>query len=272
MTKSTIDSQPSSRRERRAAARHHATAHSGQPAPGMIGRLTGVARRSPIASLTVGVVLVAVVAIAGLQLLQRPTPVGTAAGTRTAAGILVPYAGTPDGIASGRSLGRADAPVTLTVWSDFQCPACRTFAINVEPRLITDYITAGKLRLSYRDLLIIGPESHDAAIASRCADEQNAFWPFHDVLFANQAAENSGALTPARLRDMADAVGLDRTSYDACIADPSIKAQVDAETAQGLTRGQSTPTLDFGKVVVAGAPAYPDLSAKIDALVAAAGK
>src|SRR5205085_2561385 len=142
-------------------------------------------------------------------------------GTRTAAGILVPAIGTPDALAKGRTVGSATAPVVLTVWSDFQCPACRAFATTVEPRLIADYVTPGKLRIEYRDLVIIGAESRVAAIASRCADRQGAFWPYHDVLFANQGQENSGVLSASRLADMAVAVGLTADAFAACVGDES---------------------------------------------------
>jgi protein-disulfide isomerase len=218
--------------------------------------------------LTVGAVLLAVVAIGALQLVPRGSAGAATPGTRTAAGILVPAEGTPDAMATGRSIGLADAPLTLTIWSDFQCPACRQFAQTVEPRLIRDYVTPGKLRILYRDLLVIGPESHAAAVASRCAEDQDAFWPYHDVLFANQAAENSGALSAGRLADMADAVGLDRGTFDACVGTGHMTAMVDAETLQGQGRGKSTPTLDFGSLILAGSPPYADLTAKIDGLLA----
>jgi protein-disulfide isomerase len=223
-------------------------------------------------ALTGGVVIVAVVAIAALQFLQAPTAGGAAQpGTRTAAGILVPTNGTPEALVSGRDIGMDGAPVTLTVWSDFQCPACRLFAQTIEPRLITEYVASGKVRIQYRDLLIIGPESHAAAVGARCADRQGHFWPYHDVLFANQAAENSGALTPRRLTDMADAIGLERGSFEACVADDATMSAVEAESRQGQTRAQSTPTLDFGSFVLAGSPPYPQLAARIDELLRATG-
>lgn len=264
------DPAPAARRERRAAARQSAAVAAHRPA----GHRTWFGRafleRSPIAALTGGVLAVAIIGIVAVQLLQGSGAAAPAApGTRTASGILVPLSGTPSALTAGRSVGRADAPLTLTVWSDFQCSACRTFAMNVEPSLITDYVTPGKLRIDYRDLLIIGPESMTASVASRCADNQGRFWPYHDVLFANQLAENSGGLTSARLADMAVAVGLDRPTFDACVADTTVLTAIKKETAQGLTRGQSTPTLDFGTEVIAGSPPYAQLTAKIDALLAA---
>src|SRR4051794_10018496 len=175
----------SSRRRRTAASGD--PAHAGRARAGVATPSPAPAKRpfwrSPLVLLTGGVLVVAILAIGALQFLPGSGHSGPAApGTRTAAGILVPATGTPESIAFGRSLGRPDAPVHLIVWSDFQCPACKAFADTNEPQLIRDYVTAGKLRLDYRDLVIIGPESAAAAAAARCADQQGKFWPYHDVL------------------------------------------------------------------------------------------
>ncbi len=258
---------PGTRRERRAAARRDAP----RGGAGKGGRKASSPWRSPVALITGGVLVAAVVAVVALQLLPGSGHSGPAApGTRSAAGIFVPAVGIPTDLASGRSLGRADAPVHLTVWSDFQCPACKAFAEGTEWRLVAEFVRVGTLRIDYRDLTIIGPESTDAAAAARCADQQDMFWPYHDVLFANQPAENSGALTPQRFKDMADAVGLDRPAFDACLPSSDLRAAVQAEVAEGHTRANATPTLDFGTEVIPGVPAYEQLKATIERLAAAA--
>src|SRR5206468_891933 len=155
----TSSDAPLSRRSRRPAATPH-----------------GPAWRSPIALLTGAAIVVAVVIIGAVQLLPRSSVGAAAPGTRTAAGILVPSSGTNTALASGRILGVATAPLTLTVWSDFQCPACQAFAKLIEPSLISDYVDTGRLLLVYRDHPIIGPESVAAASAARCADQQGRFW------------------------------------------------------------------------------------------------
>jgi protein-disulfide isomerase len=191
-----------------------------------------------------------------------------APGTRTTAGILVPLNGTPTNVAFGRTLGRPDAPVRLIVWSDFQCADCRAFAQGTLPQLITGYVTAGRLRIEFRDLAVVGPESSAAAAAARCADQQDKFWPYHDVLFANQAAENSGQLGPKRLKEMADALGLDRTKFDACLPGGDLFNAISAETKQGQARGSGVPVLDFGTVVLEGSPPLDQLKQTIDTLLA----
>jgi protein-disulfide isomerase len=222
--------------------------------------------RSPIVLLTAGALSIGLIAIAVLQMLPG------AGGTTTAAEeVMVPNDLPPAELVSDRSLGRADAPVTLTVWSDFQCPACRMLAQAVEPRLITEYVASGKLRIDYRDLIVIGPESIDAAVGARCAAEQNRFWDYHGVLYANQAAENSGALTRARLLAFGDRLGLDHGAFEACLGGGHIQTHVQVESSSASTRFQSTPTLEFSDgSVISGVPAWETLAAKLDALIAAA--
>lgn len=212
---------------------------------------------------------VVVLAVVAPRFLPGQAHVAPAApGTRTSAGILVPAVGTPTNVAFQRTLGRPDAPVRLIVWSDFQCPACRDFAENSLPRLIREFVVPGQLRIEFRDLAVVGPESAAAAVAARCADQQDRFWPYHDVLFANQATPETGQLAPPRLKAMADAIGLDRTQFDACLPSGDVFNSVEAETAQGKTRGNSAPILDFTSVVIEGSPPYDSLETTVEQLLA----
>ncbi|HVA87703.1 MAG TPA: thioredoxin domain-containing protein [Candidatus Saccharimonadales bacterium] len=226
--------------------------------------------RSPIALLTIGGVLVAVVLLGVIQLLPPSGATGPATpGTKTAAGIMVPMIGTPAALADGRTIGRADAPLTLRIWSDFQCPACQRLATRIEPDIVRDYVATGKLRVIYSDFILIGPQSMDLAVAARCAGDQGRFWQYHDVVFANQGTENTGWATRSMIDNMADAVGLDRLSFDACLASKDKVDAVTAEYDQGKAIVHSTPTLDFGSKVIAGAVPYDQLKPQIDALLAA---
>ena len=218
--------------------------------------------------LTVGALSVGLAIVSVLLMLPGNGPTGGA----TAADIVVPADLPPAELTSDRSLGSADAPVKLTVWSDFQCPACQLFATAVEPRLISEYVATGKLRIDYRDLTIIGPESVQAAIGARCAAEQDRFWDYHGVLYANMAPENSGAITRDRLVAFADKLGLDGAAFTACLDSGHVSTDVATESASASSRFNSTPTLEFGNGdVISGVPAWETLAAKIDALVAAAG-
>lgn len=176
-------------------------------------------------------------------------------------------------IIDGRTLGNPDAKVTIEIWSDFQCPACRNLATDLEPRTITDYVVTGKVRLVYRDAAFQGQkssspydESVEAAAASRCAADQGLFWQMHNWLFANWNGENEGAFAAPRLTAIATAVGLDLAQYDACMATGVQQAAVINETNQGVAAGVAqTPTLFINGRALVGAPrAYADFAAILD--------
>lgn len=143
----------------------------------------------------------------------------------------------------GRVLGNPNAPVLVVEWGDYQCPACRRFKEAFFPQLVQDYIATGKIRFEYRDFAFIGDESKLAAEAAFCAQDQGKFWEYHDALFANQRGENVGSFTVARLKQIAQAVGLDVRQFDSCVNSRQHRGEVEAmyREAQGLGVN-STPT------------------------------
>ena len=136
---------------------------------------------------------------------------------------------------SGRTLGNADAKVTIDLWEDFQCTGCYAFTHGVEPQFVTNYVATGKVKVIYHDFIVIdanvgSTESFDAANAAMCANDQGKFWPYHDWLFANQYAERSGAFTKDRLKAIAHAMGgLDNAKFDSCVDGGTHNSDVTAE-------------------------------------------
>jgi protein-disulfide isomerase len=218
--------------------------------------------------ITVGAVAVGLVLVVALVVMQ-----GLAGPGVDSSGLREPTSEAPLALADGRALGRADAPVTMEVWSDFQCPACRTFATQVEPQLIRRYVTPGTLRIVHRDAAFQGQragraydESVEAAAGARCAAEQGLYWPMHDWLFANQGGENQGAYADARLRGMALEAGVEIEAWDACRATGTEQAAVRAETTAGLGREiNATPTLIIGDQVIVGVRTADELGQIIEA-------
>ena len=173
----------------------------------------------------------------------------------------------------GYALGDAAAPVTVEVYEDFQCPYCHQFTLQVEPQIIDTYVRTGAARLVYRDLPFLGEESRWASVAGRLASQQGLFWPMHDYLFANQLGENAGSFTPDRLMAMAQAAGLDMSTFIAGMQVPAARAlyaQIEAEAAQGATAMgvKATPTVIVDGVALA-SPDFATISAAIDAALAA---
>jgi protein-disulfide isomerase len=259
---------PTSRRDRREAARRDqrlASARTAAPKP---------AWQSPMVLLTVGAVAIGLVVI----LVAAGVLGGKNGGS--SGDLLVPIRPTPPELVDptdARVLGPASAPVTIEVWSDFQCPACGSFAKSIEPDLIEEYVRPGDVRLVYRDNAFIDGgaadgESQQAALAARCAGEQGKFWQYHDYLFENQGGENEGAFRRERLDQIATAVGLDMGAYGTCMASDALKQAIKAETAQGKAAGvTSTPTLAINGVLQkAGALPMTELRPLIDAELAKA--
>jgi protein-disulfide isomerase len=186
--------------------------------------------------------------------------------------IAIPDRTVPPGLADGRALGAADAPITIEVWEDFQCPVCGVFARNSEPRLIEEYVIPGKVRLVYRDMAFLGQESLDAAVAARAAERDSGlFWQYHDLLYQNQDGENEGAFNRTVLGDMAVSLGLDRATFLAALDDRELIDAVRAETAEGQRAGiNSTPTLDINGQRVVGLPNYDRLADALDEMLASA--
>jgi protein-disulfide isomerase len=81
-------------------------------------------------------------------------------------------------------LGSKDAPVTMVEFTDYQCPFCQRFHMQVYSLLKKDFIDTGKVRFYSRDLPIesLHPNAIRAAQAARCAGDQGQFWQLRDVM------------------------------------------------------------------------------------------
>ncbi|HEX5826684.1 MAG TPA: thioredoxin domain-containing protein [Candidatus Limnocylindrales bacterium] len=196
-----------------------------------------------IGATVVGVLIVVFVAFQ--QLGGRSDP-----GTFSDPGINYPAA-----ILDGTNLGDADAPVTLEVWEDYQCPVCARHTLSVEPILVEQYVKDGTLRIEKRDLAFLGTgnpsESEVAASGAVCADRQGKYWPYTLWMYNNQDGENAGGFSPERVKGIAEAAGVDVTDWDACMADPEVIAEVRASTQEGVNLGvNSTPSMFLNGTLV----------------------
>jgi len=142
--------------------------------------------------------------------------------------------------------GPAQAPVTVVVFADFECPYCRR-AMPVLQRLLAKY--PDQVRLVWKDFpLPTHPMAALAAEAAQCAHEQGRFWSYHDALVADP-----GSLQPEQLRRRAMDVGLDPAAFDRCIESHRYRPRVAASLQQGRSLGvDATPTVFINGRVVAG--------------------
>jgi protein-disulfide isomerase len=181
--------------------------------------------------------------------------------------------------ANANSEGDTNAPVLVEVWSDFQCPACRIFAQEIEPRIVQNYVATGKALYVYRQYPFIDDnsvtkESDQAANASMCAADQNRFWDYHDILFANWNGENAGSFADKRLVAFAQALGLDMNKFNTCFKANTFKAQINKDLQDGIKAGvNGTPSVFVnGQLLTPGKiPSYEEVAAAIDTALASSG-
>jgi protein-disulfide isomerase len=225
-----------------AATAPQRTAAAPSRAPRVLGYLAAAAG----GGLLVGLVLFA----AGALGAGSPTPSPSPAPSATPAASASPTSPAGSVFVDGQAVGRADAPVTITIWADYQCPFCRLEAFAFGGALEREYAGSGLARIVFHDLAILDygsstKESQDAAIAARCAGRQDpgGYWRYHDLLFLQQQGENQGAFARENLVALAGISGLDTPSFTACLDDPAVREAVVAQTAEGNAQGvQSTPT------------------------------
>ena len=147
----------------------------------------------------------------------------------------------------GNAIGSVTAPVTIEVWSDYQCPYCHLEDLLFGGALEREYVMPGIARIVYRDFAFLGQESTDAAVAARCAGAQEAAAQlrYHDALFTFQQGENQGRFVRDNLVQIAAIAGVpDKAAFEACLDDPAVAKAVADETLAGRDAGvSSTPTL-----------------------------
>ncbi len=156
---------------------------------------------------------------------------------------------------SYRSMGQADAPVVITMFSDYQCPACMAVETQVMPELIERYVETGQVRLVFREFPIpsLHPNAEKAAEAAVCAGEQGKYWEMHDTLFASQDTWAGEADPSAGLKQLAGEIGLDERAFAECLDSGRAATVVQAEVMAGEMMGvNATPYFFVGDLPIRG--------------------
>ncbi len=163
------------------------------------------ARAQRLASLGVAVAL----------LLGTTSAVAVAAATAPAAPTRIPVGVTAAG---GILVGKADAPRTVVVYEDPQCPICKQFE-DGPGRALTDAVAAGTVRVEYRMRSFLGPESVRAVAALGAAADVGKFEQLRTAMFANQPAEHTGGYTVSELVVLGRSIGLTDPTWVEAVRD-----------------------------------------------------
>jgi protein-disulfide isomerase len=183
----------------------------------------------------IALVAVVVVVLVGNSSGSSATTTTTSGSARSAG-----LAGIPQ---NGDTLGSSGAPATLTVFEDPQCPYCRDWNVDALPSVLRDYVRPGKVKLVYRGIEIIGPNSTKGLRAIYAAAPQNKVWNMVDALYAQQGQENSGWITDDVIRKAATANGANADAIFAAMPTAAVTTQITNAVADAHAANlQGTPT------------------------------
>jgi len=157
-------------------------------------------------------------------------------------------------------LGPDSAKITIIEFSDYECPFCQKWVMEVMPRIFEKY--GDQVRIVYRDYPLIG--LHDnaapAAEAANCANDQGNYWPYHDLLFSGQRR-----LGRETFEAYAQELKLDMNEFKACLDDRRHQKEVEADYNYASELGvQSTPTFFINGLALVGAQPFEVFERVID--------
>ena len=144
------------------------------------------------------------------------------------------------GVGDMPALGQAGAPVAWIEFSEYQCPYCSKLVVETNTQVKGNYVDSGKVRMYFRDFpLSFHDKAMDAAMATRCANEQGKFWEMHDKLFVNQASWSSSSDFSSVLSGYATSLGMDAGKFNACVAGSKYSNEIGRDMQDGQAAGIS---------------------------------
>ena len=171
-------------------------------------------------------------------------------------------------------IGRADAPVTIALWGDYQCPFCKRFEVETLPQIIKNYVDAGKVKVVFMDFTFLGSDSTTAALYSRSVWKlyPSQYFAWRTAVYEAQDEEQDIGFGDAASIDKLNATipGVDATKVAADVKanTSTYQTAVNADKAEAQKVGiGATPSFVIGTQVIQGAYPYPTFQAAIDSLL-----
>lgn len=165
------------------------------------------------------------------------------------------------------TIGKADAPVSITEFGDYKCPSCASFHQGAEQQITSEYINTGKVKIVFRTYPYLGPDSGRAARSAYCANDQKIFSAYHAAVFdfmwntyykdKKYEAEIQNILTDDTLTDLAKSAGAEEAAFKSCIAGDKFNKFIDEDLAAAAdSEVQGTPTFLIGNQKIVGPQPY----------------
>lgn len=192
------------------------------------------------------------------------------------------FVAAPAGATSGFSVpyGKASAPVTLTLYQDYRCPACQQFDTTMGAT-INDLVNAGTLKVNYHVVRLIdyhvqqgqptGTGSLRSGNAAMCANDAGKFADFNTLFYAKQPDESTDpwADNKAVIALAKQVPGLDSPAFESCVNSGKYDAKVNDmwshfQQVYKNVGGGSTPTVILGDNELSGTKRGQPASQVID--------
>ncbi|HXK38215.1 MAG TPA: thioredoxin domain-containing protein [Candidatus Paceibacterota bacterium] len=175
-------------------------------------------------------------------------------------------------IAGNPFIGKENAPVVVAYWYDYQCPFCKQVETNVFPKLLSEYVNTGKVKLVFKGYPVLGQDSYSAALAERgvWSAYPDKFFKWHEQMFAKQDEENGGWGNRQDILEIAKSLGMNTDDLDKLIVanasqnQQNLQADLDEGQAYGVT---GTPSFMIGKKLIVGSVPYNQVKAAIEAVL-----
>ncbi|MFG2102635.1 DsbA family protein [Micromonospora echinaurantiaca] len=172
----------------------------------------------------------------------------------------------------GTGVVLGSGPVTIDLYEDYLCPACKQFQ-QVSGDTIDQLVSEGKAKVVFHPVAYLNrfsttDYSTRSSAASGCAAAGGKFKEFTDVLFERQPPEGGAGLSDDELIDIGAGVGLDRDDFGSCVRDGTYEPWTEHVTEEASKANVTgTPT-----ILVDGKPVADRSPEGIRAAVEAAGK
>jgi protein-disulfide isomerase len=167
-------------------------------------------------------------------------------------------------------LGESDAPVTVYMYEDYQCPFCQQFEQGAVPQIVSNYVDSGQVKLVWKDLPLpqIGHEwAEPAAAAMECVYREggnDAFWNVKDQVFNNQGSISLNNVED-QIKSYASQEGVSSSAVQSCIDNDNPMEEVNGDTQEASQVGANgTPTSIIGGEKVVGAQPFDQIQPVIE--------
>ena len=209
-------------------------------------------RLGPLLAVAGGAIVVVLALVIALSLGGKSKSSPTPSSLNMTASIEQMLRGIPQ---QGSVLGSAKAKVTLTEFGDPQCSACANFSSNGLPVLIQNYVRSGKLRIEFQGQTFVDSYVKGSTDSVRllrmalAAGEQSKLWNLIEIVYDNQAGEDSGYATDSYLKAVGSAIpGFEvNTAFTAASRPNAFAAEIKASAARFDAEGfDSTPSFLVG--------------------------